>query len=133
MANREMTSQEARDEWAALVAGAEHRGETTIITRYGKPVAAVGPAPGREGHGPAGQRELLDALIAAYGDCTAWAAPDYGGSVRRVVYVIDTGNPVLPLRIAVEDPDGTLLDRGVKAAGRGTLVTLATVINGDDQ
>lgn len=30
---------EARDAWAALVAGAE----TTIITRYGKPVAVVGP------------------------------------------------------------------------------------------
>lgn len=43
MTNREMTSQEAREDWAALVAAAEHRGETTIITRYGKPVAAVGP------------------------------------------------------------------------------------------
>lgn len=43
MTNREMTSQEAREDWAALVAAAEHRGETTIITRYGKPVAVVGP------------------------------------------------------------------------------------------
>ena len=43
MTNREMTAHEARQSWAALVAGAEHRGETTVITRYGKPVAVVGP------------------------------------------------------------------------------------------
>lgn len=43
MTHREMTAQEARQHWAALVAGAEHRNETTIITRYGRPVAVVGP------------------------------------------------------------------------------------------
>lgn len=43
MTNREMTADEARRNWAGLVSAAEHRSETTVITRYGRPVAIVGP------------------------------------------------------------------------------------------
>lgn len=43
MTHCEMTANEARRNWAALIGAAEYRGESTVITRYSRPVAVVGP------------------------------------------------------------------------------------------
>jgi prevent-host-death family protein len=42
-AHRTLTYREARDQFADMLTRAEYRGEVTIITRRGNPVAAVVP------------------------------------------------------------------------------------------
>lgn len=50
---KEMSVQDARAHLGDLVIAAQH-GETTVITRYGKPVAVIAPVPPDLPPGPPG-------------------------------------------------------------------------------